>query len=138
VSSINGQGNKAISISSLTENNDGATRIATIKIKGEGSLVDSIIVTQDIVTSVEGQHSNIKIFPNPASHKLIVDLSGNGSSDIQDISILSVDGLILTIKPAKYSEKYEFDVSNLSAGLYFVRLTNRRHVYYEKLFIRRD
>ncbi|HEY8934966.1 MAG TPA: glycoside hydrolase family 9 protein [Cyclobacteriaceae bacterium] len=132
---ISGLGDKVISISSLTENNEGAPRTATIKIKGAGTLVDSIVVIQDIVTAVEKDDRELSVFPNPATNTLVVDLN---TSDIDNISLLSINGIPLGIKPNCDLKQCQFNVSSLSKGLYFVRVAKGDHVFYRKFLIMRD
>ena len=61
----------------------------------------------------------LKIFPNPASHQIRVEIN-DISSDFQ-IGIYDVVGRLLYSAP--YSNEY-LDVSAFAEGLYFVRLTN--------------
>lgn len=56
----------------------------------------------------------IKIYPNPASDKLIVDLN-----DIKYISIFNINGIL---EYEKYNPGSVIDISNLNSGLYIMHI----------------
>ncbi len=139
VSPSNGQGNQTISISSSTENTEGTARIAKIMIQGEGTLIDSITVTQDIVTAIaEEQNFRFNIFPNPANQKIIIDLRNNLNNSIEQVSLLTIDGRMIFKKILGGADLYELDISNFNNGLYLLMLKDRSHSYYQKVMINRN
>jgi endoglucanase len=134
ISPTNGNGNQLISISSSTENTS-AVRTAKIMISGEEGLMDSITVTQDIVTSIEVPNFKVRTFPNPASQKLMVDLFDNIGSTTSNITLLSLNGKKVLNKSVNSSDLLELDISHFNNGLYFLILTNQDNIYSQKVII---
>ena len=63
---------------------------------------------------------NINLYPNPATDKLFVNYELKGG---HQINILDVTGRV--VYSAMYEDNFsEIDISNLFAGIYFIRITN--------------
>lgn len=81
-----------------------------------------------IVTCVGTQelesHFNAAIFPNPVSQQLTVVLD-EGNFNVEKIQVLNLQGELLLQQQTSHS----IDVSDLPAGLYFVRLSNANTSY---------
>lgn len=74
----------------------------------------------------------IKIYPNPASDKLNVEVENN---DITEISVTNVNGQVL-LKHRLTSEKTSIDLSSLPNGIYFINsLRNNVAVSTNKIVI---
>ena len=70
------------------------------------------------------------LFPNPATDKITIDLSGK--TMVRDLVIVNVQGQdILTQKSTEPIT--QIDISSLPAGIYFVRLTNDKTVAVGKI-----
>ena len=75
----------------------------------------------------------LKIFPNPANDKLIVNVNKNGNSNIVITDILGKK-----IKHIKTTElQIEINISDLQSGVYFIRLTQENVNSVQKIVIRR-
>jgi photosystem II stability/assembly factor-like uncharacterized protein len=69
--------------------------------------------------------NSLKIYPNPASDKITVEISSNPSKS--ELSILNINGQELITGQITES-RTQLDISNLSEGVYFVRLTGEKTV----------
>lgn len=82
---------------------------------------DTVRVTVIDENYIALQNNNrIKIFPNPATDKIIL----NQTDEIRDtkIEIYAING-ILMYSTVLYNKEEEIDISNFSKGLYFIKLT---------------
>ncbi len=70
----------------------------------------------------------ISIFPNPAKEKLFVN------TDVDEIEIIDVFGKI--IEKLDDSNLNFIDISNLNAGMYFVKLKKENEIYLKKLIVK--
>jgi len=78
--------------------------------------------------------SDIHIYPNPATSTLSIELPQN--FDIKNAVIEIIDvcgGVILGIKPSSLS--FNFDISKLNCGLYFVKVQNDKAVSIKRIII---
>ena len=67
--------------------------------------------------------SGIKIYPNPANDKLVIDLGTKSHSDWQPrIELINSNGQIVLEKEIDNQQVIEFDLQPLPAGEYFVKL----------------
>jgi len=64
------------------------------------------------------KQNEIKLFPNPSSEKITIELEG---IDAMDVSLLNTQGKILLQKSGQY-EKYDINLSGYAAGTYFLRI----------------
>ncbi len=71
------------------------------------------------------QESRLSIYPNPATDKITVDLSGMSQGG--NLTIVDIEGQEF-IKRQIIPPKTQIDISALPSGVYFVRLTNDRIV----------
>lgn len=79
--------------------------------------------SQPFVTSVgmnENTTASFRMYPNPASNKVVVEVT---SSELSEVVILDVAGEVV-IKKQMDAAKAEINISELSAGFYFVRLVS--------------
>jgi Secretion system C-terminal sorting domain/YHYH protein len=77
---------------------------------------------------------NIKIYPNPASDILKINLGNNAlESDVQTISIFDLKGSLVSKTP-----KFEpsLDIKNLSKGTYFVKIQFSNSVVTKKILVK--
>ncbi|NTW32434.1 MAG: T9SS type A sorting domain-containing protein [Bacteroidetes bacterium] len=77
----------------------------------------------------EIQGKSINLYPNPASDNFMLLTDGKGNVDIFDISGKLLSSAIIT-NPTQF-----VDVSNLSKGVYFVKVTNSIGSYTKKLVV---
>ena len=120
---------------------------------GNIAIIDSIIVTwptagiidifknvspNQLITIVEGETiginniyvNNITVYPNPASSFIIITEAENSL-----ISICNLNGeLVKSIQ--SYSQNCRIDVSDLSAGVYFINIIKQKNIINKKIIIR--
>ena len=88
-------------------------------------------LTAEKFTAVE---QNIKIYPNPATDILKINLGNNAlEADVQAIAIYDLKGSLVS-KTNKYESS--LDVKNLSKGTYFVKIQFSNSVVTKKLVIK--
>jgi hypothetical protein len=76
------------------------------------------------VSNPEISISEIKIFPNPVSEKLVIQSSENTGSELM---VMNQFGQVLRrIKP--FTGTYELDVKSFTPGLYLIADSRRRNV----------
>lgn len=82
---------------------------------------DTILVTFTDYNSIEdNQASNISIYPNPANDYIVID---DPENIVSKISIYTIDGKEI-LNDNNYSNS-EININSLSAGSYFIKITNR-------------
>ena len=86
-----------------------------------------------VVTSTQNlTEQAFKLYPNPAANLLFVE--SNASDNNAEIEITGVDGRLIT--RTKLNEGRQVDVSNLSNGIYLVKLVHKENTQIQKLIIR--
>ncbi|TVR69462.1 MAG: T9SS C-terminal target domain-containing protein [Marinilabiliales bacterium] len=99
---------------------------------------DTITLTVDVATSLDPEitpGNQIRIYPNPASNAINVDLTMHGN-DSHDIDIYSLSGQkIRTINNA--TGLLTIDISSLSGGVYILVLTRENKEIETSLFIKK-
>ncbi|MBA4239979.1 MAG: hypothetical protein C0448_04605 [Sphingobacteriaceae bacterium] len=86
--------------------------------------------SQDVGIIEQESNYIIDIYPNPTDHKVFIQTKELSKS----ISIIDITGKeILTLKPKNTLEYIEFE--NLSAGIYFIRITSNNKIYYRKIVL---
>jgi len=84
-------------------------------------LINEVVKT--VPTGIEDINPNkFSVFPNPVNNQLII----SGIETPTTVTITSVNGSIL--KTLNLTENTEIDVSNLSAGVYFIRFQSDENV----------
>lgn len=80
----------------------------------------------DILTGVDETknfNTGLILYPNPSSDYINISFLNNENSDFQDVHIYDIFGQEIDTKLIPYSiETGKIDISNLSTGVYFVRL----------------
>ena len=64
------------------------------------------------------KNNKIKLFPNPSSYKITIELEG---IEATDISLLNSQGKILLQKSGQFDE-YDINLTSYTAGIYFLRI----------------
>ena len=98
----------------------------------EGNVVLFTTLANSGLNSAEGTVATMTVYPNPASERAIVAVSGveNGAkivvSDMQGRIILS-DNMT--------SETYELSVANMTSGVYYIRVIGTTSTHTQKLIV---
>jgi hypothetical protein len=113
------------------------TRIYTLEPDFGRSAVVAFTVNYPL--SFEELHPEIglNLFPNPSTGKFSVQAKGNDAADTWQIHVSTVDGKTLLLKqfpPAIHLDE-TIDLADASPGMYFVKVTNGRKAWVEKLIV---
>ncbi|MCI7572423.1 MAG: T9SS type A sorting domain-containing protein, partial [Bacteroidales bacterium] len=98
----------------------------------EGNVVLFTTLANSGLNSAEGTVATMTVYPNPASERAIVAVSGVESgakivvSDMQGRIILSDD---------MTSETYELSVANMTSGVYYIRVIDGASIHTQKLIV---
>ena len=132
-----GNGTVLVKIAANGDPNErNGTLTFTAKLAG-GDIVKTIKINQ-LQQRSEESPNQVKVFPNPASNNLNIQLSSRSESPLQ-ITLVSSDG-----KAVKYLEKgksiignysKEFDLSGISSGYYTLIMQYDNQVKREKIII---
>lgn len=83
----------------------------------------TIVITTTCATSIaEATTSKFNLYPNPASQSFTLD--GLAGLDVSEISIMNAAGKVLSTETGISSASVDMNVSNLSNGVYFVRVSH--------------
>jgi Uncharacterized protein conserved in bacteria len=93
---------------------------------GDGEDEDNLnvieIYTLTPTSTEELSKQDIRLFPNPVLEKLSIETEQN----IKHFELMDVYGRIIEISPDQFGNIYNLNVSNLNAGIYFLRI-NKQH-----------
>jgi hypothetical protein len=80
----------------------------------------------------ELRHSQISLYPNPATDKITIEISGEREEN--NLAIVNIEDQEL-IRQKISGWKTQIDISSLPPGIYFLKLTGERLVQVEKIII---
>jgi hypothetical protein len=102
------------------------------------SNVDSIIkqvdMTPNAIHRPKAQNSNLKIYPNPALNNIRLILTQN--EPIDHVHIFNSNGQLLALK-VQVENAEKIDISELSSGLYSVRVSTKLGNTFSKTFVKK-
>ena len=104
-----------------------------------GVVSDAYSVTDKIEMNLDGieptTSAKSRVYPNPAAETVTLDLQGFGDGNI-DISITDTYGKSMLNESTSESGERQFDVSQLSSGVYVIQARQGEKVFVER-FIKR-
>ena len=67
---------------------------------------------------------NVKVFPNPASDRIVVDLILDNKSDVVSFNLSNIDGKVVLTEKANniQYDKVELNIANLPSGIYMLNV----------------
>lgn len=78
--------------------------------------------------------NNFTIYPNPTSGT--INISSKVSLGLTNVSIIDMNGRVVFLQDMELGNNVSFDVSNLSAGIYLVKVDGGNYTHTSKLIIR--
>lgn len=87
--------------------------------------INVLLINKEIVESDKG----VKIYPNPVSNELIIEIKGN--SELVNFEILNSVGQVIT--KGNFVEKTAVHTSNFTPGIYFIKLDNGKTFEFKKI-----
>jgi S-formylglutathione hydrolase len=82
----------------------------------------------------ENSKEEVKIYPNPANNTISIITTGKSQGETL-ISIFSINGRLILRDKFQYQDRFEMDVSNVSKGIYLLRIQNTEGVETQKLVL---
>ena len=81
---------------------------------------------------------NVAVYPNPANEQFYIDFS-NETASTWDITLCDITGKVLfkDVFHSDYSSLYKVNTSDLSTGIYFIKLASEKAVYTKKIVIQK-
>jgi len=80
-------------------------------------------LSSSVIEPIEEEATNIKIYPNPTSGKLTIDIP-RINTEIS-LSVININGQVL-IRHKQTSNKVQLDISELTKGIYFVKIESEQ------------
>jgi hypothetical protein len=71
--------------------------------------------------------SEIKIYPNPASDKITIEIKSQNIANSSFLSVYNIQGQLIFDKPI-FQRSINIDISTLSRGVYIVKLTTNKNI----------
>jgi D-alanyl-D-alanine carboxypeptidase len=123
---LKGTSSKSIKIETTSATK--TQRTAILKVQLLNFTTREVMVTQSPGDFTQTTTSDISVAPNPVDQKLKIAINNN---DHMSYSIYSIEGKII-LSGTMHSEFNELDVSNLSKGQYFLRITDAKDSFVYK------
>ncbi|WP_421976653.1 MBG domain-containing protein [Roseivirga seohaensis] len=101
----------------------------SVAVSGEGAIITGL---DDGAINPE----TIRIFPNPASRILTIDLSDLGGEKL-DIDIADASGAPLFSRKSFTEKTLQLDVSGYASGIYIIQITDGKSVVRKKVMIKK-
>lgn len=95
--------------------------------------IDDIKISTDRVSIDRVESSNLSLYPNPATD--MVSVSAEGIEGSVNVQIVDLNGRVMMEQNGN-AQRFIFDVSNLSQGAYFVRMTGENVNAVRKLIVK--
>ncbi|MBN4052270.1 MAG: hypothetical protein COC01_04550 [Bacteroidetes bacterium] len=132
LSSSSGSGNATINVTFL-ENTSTSSRLCTITITC-GSSSQNVTVIQSGATGIKNtlSRSDIKIYPNPSTGKLFIELS---EQTPKDVHLQIYNSIGETVLEGEINNKTQLDISFLEKGVYIISITSESFIYQQKLIL---
>ena len=127
----------------------GSFYVTSHPIFGVGGLYKSEIVFQDLSSQaitinkpvleeqLNRRNDQLKVYPSPATDVLNIALPEGLATDARVISIVSADGKIVDTRRSKGAQLVQVDVSNLTPGIYIVRIQTNKETISKSISIGR-
>lgn len=110
-----------------SEGTAGTFRIDTVIFNGSASIIAGLkTLTHDL-------NAKFKLYPNPSNDGIVTlePLSLN----VNKVEVINILGAIVLVQNSRSEEKIKLDLSSLSTGTYFVRMSSDSKITTEKLII---
>ncbi|WP_423736258.1 M60 family metallopeptidase [Chitinophaga caseinilytica] len=114
---------------------DTATAVFAIGYNGEKKLVYPATLPNQVVTGIpeaNGEHANIKVYPNPTSSFVNVTLNGEGKRAL-DLRMTDITGTLMHARRAFGGETVQVDMSRMPPGMYFLQVLSKHGVITKKV-----
>jgi len=119
----------------VDENKTSQTRKAEFLVTGYGAAAKTVYITQTAQpVSIENDTDNtLKLYPNPSTSTLSVELS---SGVIEEVQLINLKGEIVSDSSfTTFSQKALINTQTLSNGVYFVKVKSSETAYHKKIVI---
>ena len=99
----------------------------------EGEVMTFTTLANSGLNSAEGTVATMTVYPNPASERAIVAVSGVESG--AKIVVSDMQGRII-LTDTMAADTYELSVENLASGVYYIRVIDGASIHTQKLIVK--
>jgi hypothetical protein len=96
------------------------------------ALPDTSVITSQINSEIGAVKNTVNIYPNPASNRLFIDLPNNSSGNIV---VLNLFGDQIFEEIFLNESKKEINLTNIAAGIYFVKVFHGEKLSCKKVIV---
>lgn len=123
-------------VAAYSENLTAEERITTITVSVSGLPDQMVTLTQEAapISVKDVNLPALRMFPNPASNYLTVDLSGKVTGDAL-LSILTMKGEVVIEKMIYQGSEQSVDITPLPSGTYITKVSSGNNTWQERLII---
>lgn len=113
------------------------TLTSTVSINWQDMFVSKLFNDFTIgINSSEPISNNLKLYPNPTSRLIMIDLNNENAIEETEISIYTVSGELVWSEILKQNRQ-QINVADLSNGIYLIEIKSAQKVEKQKLIIQR-
>jgi hypothetical protein len=91
------------------------------------------LIVVDDVNIVKNELQSIRIYPNPTTGELRIEVINGACPIVENVEIFDVYGNIIKSKIVNLKSEIAMDISALQAGLYFVKITTENGTLTKKV-----
>jgi len=104
-----------------------------VKIDEEGNILEDNVSSLSEKEEIQGE--KIKVFPNPVSSVLNIELIDFDINSMYEVQIVDVDGTILFNKHLT-NQKYILDIADTYQGIYVVTVVKNQQVIWQQKIVK--
>ena len=88
------------------------------------------------IEDIRAESKNLKIWPSPATHEFRMKYENSAYSGKSTVSIFNTGGRIMLQSEISGNSENSFDIKELPAGIYFVKISNTQESIIQKLVVK--
>jgi hypothetical protein len=83
------------------------------------------------INKIKDASAEFTVFPNPATDKITLQCSQDKEMD--KIELMDIQGKLIQAQSSGNSTEKQIDISMLTKGIYFIKITSGKDVVYKKI-----
>ncbi|MBK7428057.1 MAG: fasciclin domain-containing protein [Saprospiraceae bacterium] len=100
--------------------------------------INAVLLPENTLNAknLDDVYPEVKIFPNPVSSELTIDLTGL-DKPVNEVRIIDISGKTVLAERVQTNQVQRINIEELTSGLYFVEMVIENEVYITKLMVQR-